>query len=399
MRLIALGFGALGMIWKSGVVASLLCGTMLWGAVALAAEGPGQSADRSARNNSFILYAGTYTAGASKGIYAWRFDSGSGVLDPLGLMAETPQAAHLWISPNGKFLYAVNWEMEGGVSAFGIDPKSAQLTFLNRVSAHGARPNQIVLDPRGRIAVTVNYASGSLAAYEVLSDGKLAEAFFVDQHSGTALSPAQPGPKAHGVEFSKNGRFMYVADLGLDRVYVYRVNSNKPSIAAADPAFVNTHAGAGPRRLQLSRDDRFLYVNHEMDSEVSVFAVRRGALTEIQKIATLPSGTTVSNTTAEIMIDRSGRHLYVSNRGHDSIAVFTIDSSSGKLTLDANVPSGGRTPRNIRLDPTGRYLLSANENGGTITVFNVDAASGMLSSTGIAASIDTPGGLYFLEAQ
>ena len=168
------------MIWKSGVMAGVLWGIMLVGASTPAAESQPASGNRS---HTFTLYAGSYTAGASKGIYAWRFDADSGALAPLGLMAETPQAAHIWISPNGKFLYTVNWEMEGGVSAFAIDPNSARLTFLNRVSSHGARPNQIVLDPSGRVAVTVNYASGSLAAYEVLSDGKLAEAFFVDQHS------------------------------------------------------------------------------------------------------------------------------------------------------------------------------------------------------------------------
>jgi 6-phosphogluconolactonase len=346
---------------------------------------------------TFILYAGSYTAGGSKGVYAWRFDSKDGALSPLGLMAETPQPAHIWISPNGKFLYAVDWEVAGGVNAFRIDPKSARLTLLNRVSSQGALPNQIVLDPSGRIAVTVNYRSGTLAAYRVLPDGKLSEAFYVDQHAGTPLSSSQPGPKAHGVEFSKDGRFMYVAELGLDRVYAYRVDAGRASIAPADPAFVSTHAGAGPRRLQISRDDRFLYVNHETDSEVSVFAVHGGSLSEIQKVSTLPAGETVKNTTAEIMLDRAGRHLYVSNRGHDSIAVFAVDPSSGRLTLSANAPAGGRTPRNIRLDPTGRYLLSANENGGTITVLKVDQASGALSPTGVAAQIDTPGGLYFLD--
>ncbi|HWM69042.1 MAG TPA: lactonase family protein [Steroidobacteraceae bacterium] len=347
----------------------------------------------------FILYAGSYTAGTSKGIYAWRFDDRTGGLAALGLMAQAPQPAHIWIAPNRKFLYAVNWEMNGGVSAFRIDPRNAHLTFLNRVSSHGARPNQVVLDPSGRIAVTVNYATGTLAAYKLLSDGRLSEAFYVDQHSGTPLSADQPGPKVHGIEFSKDSRFMYVTDLGLDRVYVYRVDSRKPSIVPADPAFAMTHAGAGPRRLQLSRDDRFLYVNHETDSEVSVFAIREATLTEIQTIATLPPGSAVSNTTAEIMIDRAGRHLYVSNRGHDSIGVFAIERSTGRLTLQASVPAGGQTPRNIRLDPTGHYLLSANENGGTITVFRVDGASGMLNPTGVAARIDTPGGLFFLDVE
>jgi 6-phosphogluconolactonase len=263
---------------------------------------------------------------------------------------------------------------------------------LNTVSSHGLRPNQIVLDPRGKIAVTVNYRTGTVAAYKVLPDGKLSEAFWVQQHGDGPTS----GAKAHGIEFSKDGARMYVAELGLDRVYTYRVDVNTPQIAPAEPAFVRLHSGAGPRRLQLSPDDKFLYVNHESDSEVSVFAVRGDSLHEVQTITTLPKNTSQKNTTAEIMIDKAGRHLYVSNRGHDSIAVYAIDPANGTLTLQANVPAGGRTPRNLRLDPSGRYLLSANEHGGTITVFDVNPSNGMLRATGTVVQIDTPGGMYFL---
>lgn len=345
---------------------------------------------------SYVLYAGSYTSGTSKGIYAWRFNSDSGELSSLGLVAETSQPAHIWIAPNGKFLYAVNWDpdVEGAVSAFRIDSTDAHLTFLNQVSSKGIRPNQVVVDPSGRVAVTVNYRSGTIAAYNVLSDGKLSDAFYVQRHGDPASTP-----KAHGIEFSKDGTRMYVAELGLDRVYTYRVDAKKPLIAPFDPPFVQLHAGSGPRRLQLGRDERFLYVNHELDSEVSVLEVRGDTLTEIQRISTLPAGTELKNTTAEIMIDASGRHLYVSNRGHDSIAVYSIDPKAGTLTLQANVPAGGQTPRNIRLDPSGKYLFSANENGGTITVFKVDAASGMLQPTGTSLPIDKPAGMYFLAVK
>ncbi|MDB5455942.1 MAG: lactonase family protein [Caulobacter sp.] len=386
MQLISGALASLRAPWRRGSARGL------WLALALLIAGFAAAPPVLAK--TFILYAGSYTAGASKGIYAWRFDSKNGALSSLGLVAETPQPAHIWIAPNGKALYAVNWETPGGVSAFRIDPKSARLTLLNRVSSQGAKPNQIVLDPSGRIAVTVNYTTGNLAAYRVLPDGKLSEAFYVDQHVG---APSQTGPHAHGVEFSKNGRLMYVAELGLDRVYTYHVDAKAAAIAPAAPAFASTHPGSGPRRLQRSPDDRFLYVNHETDSEVSVFAVRDGNLTEIQTISTLPAGAAVKNATAEIVIDRAGRHLYVGNRGHDSIAVFAIDPSSGRLTLSANTPAGGRSPRNLRLDPTGGYLLSANEGDGTITVLKVDKATGALSPTGVAARIDTPGGLYFLK--
>jgi 6-phosphogluconolactonase len=348
-----------------------------------------------ARAAQYLLYAGTYTSGGSKGIYAFRFNSDTGALSPIGLVAETKQPAHIWITPNGKYLYAVNWEKQGGVSAFRIDPKTAQLTFLNRVSSEGALPNQVMVDPRGRIAVTVNYGTGTLATYKILPDGSLSAAFYVDHHAGTPLSALQHGPKAHGVQFSGDSRFMYVAELGLDRVYSYKVDPEKFSITPAEPAFINTHAGAGPRRLQLSPDGRFLYINHETDSEVSVFPVQGTNLREIQTISTLQPGVTVKNKTAEIVIDSAGRHLYVSNRGDDSIAIFTIDADSGRLTLKADMPAGGRMPRNLRLDPTGRYLLSANQDAGNITVLKVDPASGALTATGNSAAIDAPAGLFF----
>src|SRR3954469_19864147 len=192
----------------------------------------------------YILYAGSYTAGTSKGIYAWTFDSEDGKISPLGLMAQTPQAAHLWIAPNGKTLYTVNWENEGGVSAYRTDPRTGALTFLNKTSSHGAQPNQVVVDPSGKVAVTVNYTNGSLAAYGLEPDGKLGEAFYVDQHTGKPLSPKQPGPKQHGIQFSKDNKFMYIADLGLDRVYSYHFNAKMPSITRCETPYVETHAGA-----------------------------------------------------------------------------------------------------------------------------------------------------------
>jgi len=347
----------------------------------------------------YILYAGSYTAGTSRGIYAWKFDSKDGSLSPLGLVAEAPQPAHVWIAPNGKTLYAVSWETNGGVSAWHIDSQTGALRFLNKTSAHGAQPNQVVVDPSGRVAVTVNYTSGSLAAYKLEPDGKLGEAFYVDQHTGKPLSPKQPGPKQHGIQFSKDNMFMFIADLGLDRVYSYHFDAAVPSITPADPPYVNTHAGAGPRRIQMSPDGKFLYVDHETDSEVGVYTIEDGKLTEIQTIATVPEEAKAKNTTAELVISADGKNLYVGNRGHDSVAVFAIDRQTGKLTLKENVPSGGRTPRNVRIDPTGNWFFAANENGGNITEFKIDRASGHITATGVTVPINTPGGMAFLKVK
>jgi 6-phosphogluconolactonase len=190
---------------------------------------------------------------------------------------------------------------------------------------------------------------------------------------------------------------MFIADLGLDRVYSYRFDATAPLITPCDPAFVSTHAGAGPRRIQMSPDGKFLYVDHETDSEVSVFTINGCALKEIQTIATVPEEAKAHNTTAEIIISDDGRYLYVGNRGHDSVAIFAIDPKTGMLTHTENVPSGGRTPRNIRFDPSGNWFFAANENGGNVTEFKVDKKSGHLTPTGVTGAINTPGGIYFLK--
>jgi 6-phosphogluconolactonase len=324
-----------------------------------------------------LVYVGSYTAATSKGIYAWKFNPASGALTSVGLVAETPNPAHVWVTPNGKFLYAVNWQgsetVKGDtVSAFAINPGTGALTFLNKASSGGVQPNQVVVDPSGKIAVTVNYNSGTMAALPIAADGKLGEPFYVDQHAGKPLSDRQPGPRAHGVVFSKNARFAYVAELGLDRVYSYRIDPAKPSMTPLDPPYVSVKAGSGPRRLQLHPNGRFLYVNHETDSMVSVFEVSSGRLKEIQSLSTLPADYKGNNSTAEIQIDHEGRFLYVSNRGHDSIAVYAVDPAKGTLALLENVPSLGRTPRNLAIDPTNDYLFSANQGGDNVVVFKID---------------------------
>jgi 6-phosphogluconolactonase len=355
----------------------------------------------------YFVYVGTYTGGSStsKGIYAWRFDSKSGAMTPVGLVADTVNPAHVWATPDGRFLYAVNWQgtetVPGNtISAFAIDRKTGSLAFLNKVSAGGNQPNQIVVDPGGTIAMTVNYNSGTVAAYGIEADGRLTEPIYTDQHAGQPLSPKQPGPRAHGVVFSNDSRFAYVAELGLDRVYVYRVDPIKRAIVPFDPPFVSMNkGGSGPRRLQLHPNGRFLYVNHETDSAVSVFEVNGGGLKQVQTLSTLPSDHSGNNSTAEIQIDRTGRFLYVTNRGHDSIALFRVNPSNGTLTAFSHTPAGGRTPRNITIDPTNQYLISANQNGNNLVVFRIDPGTGALAPTGVTAEISQPGGVYFVKAQ
>ena len=360
-------------------------------------------------DGNYLVYVGSYTnptpttTSASKGIYAWRFDSKTGALTPVGVVAEAVNPVHLWAHPNGRFLYASNWE-DGTpgdhVSAYAVDRRTGTLTLINRVSARGDRANQVVIDPSGRVAATVTYNSGTFSLFGIEPDGKLTDAFYTNQHAGKPLSEKQPGPRAHGIVFSKNGMFVYVAELGLDRVYVYRVDPAKRIAVPAEPPFVTMNAGgSGPRRLQLHPNGRFLYVNHETDSKVSVFAVDGSRLKQMQTLSTLPADHKGNNSTAEIQIDHTGKWLYVTNRGHDSIAHYIVDAGKGTLTLAGHIPAGGRTPRNITIDPTNQYLISANQNGDNIVVFKIDAKTGDLTPTGATGQIAQPGGVFFVKAE
>jgi len=245
--------------------------------------------------------------------------------------------------------------------------------------------------------VAVNYRSGSVAAFGLASDGRISDAFYVDQHEGQPQPPSkQPGPRAHGVVFSGDSRFAYVADIGLDRVYSYHLDTAKRVMRPADPPYATQPAGSGPRRLQLYPNGRFLYVNRETDSQVSVFAIDGGRLKEIQSISTLPAGYAGSNTTAEILLDSAGRYLYVSNRGHGGIVVYAVDRA-GRLSLVEHAPSGGRIPRNFSIDPTGGYLFSSNQDTEQVVVHRIDRASGRLTATDAQISVANPGSIAFVK--
>ena len=248
----------------------------------------GQCTTRRVITSSTSAATPTHTA---KGIYVSEFDSKSGALSAPRLVAESVSPAQLWVAPNGRFLYAANWQGStdpipaNTISAYAIDGRTGELTFINKVSSGGLGPNQVVVDPSGKIAVAVNYRSGSVAAFGLESDGRITDAFYIDQHEGQPQPPSkQPGPRAHGVVFSSDSRFAYVADIGLDRVYSYRLDAAKRTMAPLDPPYVAQPAGSGPRRLQLHPNGRFLYLARESDSHVSVFAVDNGRLKEIQSL-------------------------------------------------------------------------------------------------------------------
>jgi 6-phosphogluconolactonase len=353
--------------------------------------------------NDYLVYIGSYTNTTSKGIYVSEFDSNTGALSAPRLVAESISPAQLWVAPNGRYLYAANWQGStdpipaNTISAYAIDSRTGALTFVNKVSSGGLGPNQVVVDPSGKVAVAVNYRSGSVAAFGIEANGRISEPFYIDQHEGKPQLPSkQPGPRAHGVVFSSDSRFAYVADIGLDRVYSYRLDAAKRMMAPLDPPYVTQPAGSGPRRLQLHPNGRMLYLARETDSHVAVFVVDNGRLTEIQALSTLPPDYAGSNTTAEILIDASGRFLYVSNRGHGSIAVFAIDRD-GRLSPVEYASSGGRIPRNFSLDPAGRFLFSSNQDTENVVVLRIDRGTGRLSSTGVQVPLANPGSIALLK--
>jgi 6-phosphogluconolactonase len=363
----------------------------------------------------YFVYIGSYTdaPSTSKGIHAWRWAPSTASTASIGLVAETANPAYVMATPDNRFLYATNWQTADAakadtVSAYSINITTGALTFLNKVTSGGGLPNEVVVDPRGRMAAVTNFGfhdhdvahnNASFAALPIQNDGRLGPPFFVDHYTGPALSPQQTtGAHTHGVVFTKDDRFAFVAELGLDRVYSYRVDAAKPALVPSDPPYVSVNAGAGPRRLVLSPSDKFLYVNHQDDSKVSVFAVNEGALKEIQQLSTLPAGFSGRNTTAEIQIDKPGRFLYVSNRGADSIAVYAVDSQKGTLTLKEFVPSLGRSPRNITIDPTGQYLFAANQNSNNVVIFRIDTPTGHLTPVGEPLHTDQPGSVFFVKS-
>jgi 6-phosphogluconolactonase len=358
------------------------------------------------RSPDYYVYIGSYTnSNTAKGIYVSEFDSSSGALSVPRLVAESISPNQVWVAPNGRFLYAANWQGStdttpaNTISAYAIDTRTGGLTFINKVGSGGLGPNQVVVDPSGRVAVAVNYRSGSVAAFGIEKDGRISDAFYVDQHEGQPQPPSkQPGPRAHGVVFSSDSRFAFVADIGLDRVYSYRLDAAKRTMTPLDPPYVEQPAGSGPRRVQLHPNDKILYLTRETDSHVTVFAADNGRLKELQSLSTVPVGYTGNNTTAEILIDQAGRFLYVSNRGHGSIAVYAIDKA-GRLSLVDHAASGGRIPRNFSLDPTGKYLFSSNQDTEHIVVLRIDRATGRLAPSGVQVPLANPGSVAFARAR
>ena len=355
--------------------------------------------------NQFIVYIGTYTTGKSKGIYIFQMDAASGTLTPAGNGPETSNPSFLTIAPNHKFLYAANeisdynGTHEGAVSAFAITPTTGALTLLNQQPSRGAGPCFVSIDSKSKNVLVANYGSGSVACLPVGTDGKLGAATAFVEHTGMGPNAArQDGPHAHSINLDQANHYAFAADLGLDKLFIYHFDPAKGMLTPNKTPFVTLSPGSGPRHFAFHPNGHYAYLINEMKSTVTAFDYdkQQGALKEVQTVTTLPEGFTGENTTAEVQVHPSGKFLYGSNRGHNSIVIYAIDAASGKLTLVGHEPTQGKTPRNFGIDPTGTYLLAANQDTDNVVVFRIDAQTGKLTPTGQTLDIPSPVCVKFL---
>jgi 6-phosphogluconolactonase len=367
-------------------------------ALALSSRGRGWAAAPSQQ-----LFAGTYTdKGTSRGIYAFGWDADAGTLAPLGLAAATVNPSFLAISPNRRHVYAVNeidaykGEKSGSITSFAV--AGEKLRQINVVASMGGGPCNIAVDYTGKAVFVANYGGGSAASFRVLPSGGLTRAVSDFQYTGHGADPQrQAGPHTHCTTVSRDNRYVLVNDLGLDRVSVYHLDPSTAQLTANTPPSYQALPGSGPRSFAFHPNGRWAYSLNEIASTLDTLAwdSEQGTLTRIQNISTLPEGFSGSNTAATVAVDSEGRFVYASNRGDNSVAVFSIDDHAGTLKPVQHVNCGGNSPRHFTLDPGNQWLLVANQDSSNIVVFARNPRSGLLTPTGNQYSLSLPVCLIF----
>lgn len=360
------------------------------------------------------IYVGTYTHRKSRGIYRCDFDAATGTLTlgnkdtaeetgadswSCGLAAETDQPSFLAVHPTLPVLYCVNelrdyeGEESGAVSVFRMEPRSGRLHLLGRQHSGGAAPCFLSVDPSGRCLVVANYGGGSVACFLLGPGGKMGSMSSFFQHHGSSIHPTrQTASHAHSIKCDPAGRFAFVPDLGQDKIVVYRLDAENRRLVAADSLSIQSAPGSGPRHMVFSQDVRFAYVINELSSTITGFRydAERGTLEPFQEISTLPGNFAGENTGGEVAIHPSGRFLYASNRGHDSIAMFALSTKDGTLRASGHQSTLGNWPRHFCITPEGENLFAANQNSDSIAVFRIDAQSGELRPQSEPLSIPSP---------
>ena len=354
-----------------------------------------------------LLYIGTYTRRGGKGIYVTRFDTENGTFGEVKLAAEAANPSFLALHPSLPILYAANELPEEGarggmVSAFTMDTNSGELTLINQQSTHGSAPCHLVADATASLVISTNYTSGSVAVMPIDSEGRLLASSQIIQHEGSSVNARrQQGPHAHSVTLDPTNTYAYICDLGMDKVMIYQMDrENGKLLPNKAQNWARVTAGSGPRHFAFTPDQRFAYAINELDSTINGFAfdAADGSLKDVCRISTLPADFDGSSHCADIHVHPSGRFLYGSNRGHDSIAVYAIDEKSGELTSLGQTSTGGRTPRNFTIDPTGRWLLAANQETDNIVVCAIDEMTGALKPNGHSTGASMPVCLTFVGA-
>jgi 6-phosphogluconolactonase len=352
-----------------------------------------------------MLYVGTYTrqyATQPAGIYQYELDMATGALHLLSSIDGGENPSYLTFDLQRRFLYAVNETMQwndqpgGAVSALAIDAQTGRLTRLNQQASLGGLPCYISVDAERHYAYIANYMSGNVCIYPIEADGRLSAASDMIQHQGSSANPSrQKGPHAHSIVIDPTNRFALVPDLGIDKVMIYQIDDARGKLVKHSEAKVQP--GAGPRHLTFHPNGRFAYLINEVNNTLTTFAYdAAGELHELQTLPTLPPDFTGESTAADIHVTPSGKFVYGTNRGHDSLVMYAIDAQKGTLSLVGHVSTGGRTPRNFAIDPSGAYLLAANQDSNNIVTFRIDAESGKLQANGQVAEAPSPVCIRFL---
>ena len=335
------------------------------------------------------LLVGTYTEGRSKGIYVFEFDSRDGssrIVDSV----ITSNPSFLSVSPDGQFVYAVNEESDGKISAFRFDKERGKLHFLNQVSSLGAHPCYITVDKKGKWVIAGNYSSGDIVVYAINKDGSLGALTAEVQHTGKSITPRQTSPHVHATVLSPDNKFLLATDLGIDKVMVYKFNDETGTLSISDST-ARIQKGAGPRHLDFHPSGRWVYLLEELSGTVTFFNYKKGKLDMKQTLSTLPPGYTGRFTSADIHVSSNGKYLYTSNRDSlNTISVFAIQPNEGYLRPIQSQSTLGKTPRNFNIDPSGNFLLVANQNSNEIVVLNVNKETGLLTDALKRISVGSP---------
>jgi 6-phosphogluconolactonase len=350
-----------------------------------------------------FVYVGAYTEpsmGHAEGISVFRFDPEAGELSLLQTVSGIASPSFLTIEPKGKYLYSVNERTQGGVTAFARDPVTGELSELNRQPSHGAAPCYVSLDASGRFVLVANYAGDTLTVLPIAGDGRLEHASCIVRHHGSSVNQErQEQPHPHMVAPTPDGRFVLATDLGKDQILTYELDTATGELVPnrRGPQFVSAEPGSGPRHFAFAPNGRTVYVINELASSLTVddYDNDSGELRPRQTVSSLPAGFAGENTCAHVAVSMDGRFVYGSNRGHDSIAIWSVDPATGEVGLLGHEPTRGRTPRNFAIDPTGAWLLAANQDSDTIVTFRRDSESGNLAATDHVTDTPSPVAILF----